>query len=121
MARVTLTPVNMKGAAGLTLPSSGAQSLSGFTGVQFINNGMLWLAVYNGTGSQTITQTIAGQVQGIAPTVSPLALTASTNYLFGNWSQKDYTQLDGSGMQYIDFGGTQANISVTLYQVTPIP
>jgi len=121
MARVTLTPVSMKGAAGLTLPSAGAQSLSGFTGVQFVNNGCLWLAVYNGTGSQTITQLIGGQVQGIAPTVAPVALTASTNYIFGNWSQKDYTQLDGSGMQYIDFGGTQANISVTLYQVVPIP
>jgi hypothetical protein len=121
MARVTLTPVNLKGAAGLTSPAAGAQSLSGFTGVQFINNGLVWLAVYNGTGSQTMTQFIAGQVQGIAPTVAPLALTASTNYLFGNWSQKDYTQLDGSGMQYIDFGGVPANITVTLYQLVPIP
>lgn len=121
MARVTLTPVTMAGAQGLTLPAAGAQSLSGFTGVSFVNNGQLWLAVYNGTGSQTITQLIGGKVQGIAPTVTPLALTASTNYLFGNWSQKDYTQLDGSGLQYIDFGGTQANITVTLYQLIPAP
>lgn len=122
MARVTLTPVQMAGAQGLTLPATtGQQSLSGFTGVQFVNNGQLWLAVYNGTGSQTITQLIGGKVQGIAPTVTPVALTASTNYAFGNWSQKDYTQLDGSGMQYIDFGGTQANITVTLYQLIPAP
>lgn len=119
MARVTLTPVTLAGAGGLTLPSSGVQSLSGFTGVQFVNNGLVYLVVYNGTGSQTITQNIGGKVQGLAPTVAAVALTASTNYKFGPWSAKDYTQLDGSGMQYIDFGGTQANISVTLYQLVP--
>ena len=119
MARVTLTPVTLAGAGGLTLPSSGAQSLSGFTGVQFINNGLMMLAVYNGTGSQTITQQIGGKVQGLSPTVSAVSLTASTNYLFGPWSAKDYMQLDGSGMTFIDFGGVQANISVTLYQLVP--
>ena len=71
MARVTLIPVTKAGAKGLTIPSSGAQSLSGFTGVQFVNNGQMTLLVYNGTGSQTITQNIGGQVQGIAPTVVP--------------------------------------------------
>src|SRR5450755_2306652 len=122
MSRVTLTPVAMNGSAGLVLPAAGAQSLSGFTGVQFVNNGMLWLAVYNGTGStQTITPQIGGRVQGIAPTATATALTASTNYLFGNWSQKDYTQLDGTGLMWVDFGGVQANITVTLYQVAPIP
>lgn len=121
MARVTLTPVTKAGARGLTIPSAGAQSLAGFTGVQFINNGLMTLLVYNGSGSQTITQLIGGQVQGIAPTVAPFALPASTNVEFGPWSAKDYTQLDGSGMQYIDFGGTVANISVTLYQTIPTP
>lgn len=120
-ARVTLTPVNMPGAPGLTLPAAGQQSLATFTGVQFVNSGMLWLAVYNGTGSQTITELIGGKIQGIAPTVTPIALTASTNVMFGPWSRTDYTQLDGSGMQYIDFGGTQANITVTLYQLIPAP
>ena len=117
MSRVTLTPVPLAGAAGLTLPTSGQQSLSGFTGVQFVNNGSMFLVVYNGTGSQTITQNIGGKIQGISPTVTPVSLTASTNYVFGDWSMKDYMQLDGSGMTYIDFGGTQANISVTLYQL----
>ena len=122
MARVTLTPTPFAGAAGLTLSTTtGAQSLATFTGVQFINNGSMFLAVYNGSGSQTITQLIGGKVQGISPTVSAAALTASTNYVFGNWSQKDYTQLDGSGMQYIDFGGTQANVSVTLYALALLP
>src|ERR1039457_6792975 len=122
MARVTLTPTPFAGAAGFILsPTTGAQSLSGYTGVQFINNGALFLAVYNGSGSQTITQLIGGKGQGISPTVSPAALTPSPNYLYGNWSQKDYTQLDGSGMQYIDFGGTQANVSVTLYALALLP
>lgn len=121
MARVTLTPVNKAGAKGLTIPSSGAQSLSGFTGVQFVNNGMMTLLVYNGTGTQTITQQIGGQVQGVSPTVAPVSLTASTTTEWGPWSAKDYMQLDGTGMTYIDFGGTQANISVTLYQTIPVP
>ena len=122
MARVTLTPTPFAGAAGFILsPTTGAQSLSGYTGVQFQNNGQMFLAVYNGSGSQTITQLIGGKVQGISPTVSAAALTASTNYVFGNWSQKDYTQLDGSGFQYIDFGGTPGNISVTLYTLAPLP
>lgn len=119
MTYVTLTPVTLVGASGLTLPSSGAQSLATFQGVQFVNNGLMMLAVYNGTGSQTITQNIGGKIQGLSPTVSAVSLTASTNYLFGPWSARDYTQLDGSGFQRIDFGGTVANISVTLYQLVP--
>lgn len=121
MARVTLTPVSMNGSAGRVLPAAGVQSLTGYTGVQFVNSGMVMLAVYNGIGSQTITQLIGGKVQGIAPTVAPVSLTASTNYLFGNWSAKDYTQLDGSGMQYIDFGGDPSAVTVTLYQLAPVP
>lgn len=121
MARVTLTPVNKAGAKGLTIPAAGAQSLSGFTGVQFINNGMMTLLVYNGTGSNFIQQNIGGQVQGIAPTVPPLGLTASTTVEFGPWSAKDYMALDGTGFTYIDFTGTPANISVTLYQTVPTP
>src|ERR1019366_6106236 len=122
VARLTLPATPCAGAAGFILSTTtGAQSLSGYTGVQFINNGALFLAVYNGSGSQTITQLIGGKVQGLSPTVSAAALTPSTNYLFGNWSQKDYTQLDGSGFQYIDFGGTPGNISVTLYTLAPLP
>jgi hypothetical protein len=119
VTRVTLTPVTLAGAGGLTLPSVGQQSLAGYTGVQFVNNGLLYLIVNNGAGSQTITQLIGGKVQGIAPTVAPVNLVANAVTKWGPWSAKDYTQLDGSGMQYIDFGGTQANISVTLYQLVP--
>lgn len=120
MARVTLTPVNKAGAAGLTIPATGAQSLSGFTGVQFLNSGMMTLMVYNGTGAQTITQLIGRKTQGLTPTVAAVSLTASTNTEWGPWSPTDYTQQDGSGLQFIDFGGTVANISVTLYQLVPV-
>jgi hypothetical protein len=125
MARVTLTPANLAGASGLTLPvlAAGAQVTlsSGNTGVQFVNNGQVFLVVYNGTGTQTIAQQIGGKVQGIAPTVTPISLTASTAYLFGPWSARDYTQLDGTGLMYVDFTGTFANIGVSLYQCVPIP
>jgi hypothetical protein len=120
MARVTLTPVNKTGAKGLTIPAAGTQSLSGFTGVQFVNNGQMTLLVYNGSGTQTITQQIGRQVQGLSETVAALAITASTNVEFGPWSASDYMQVDGSGMTYIDFGGVPANITVTLYQTSPV-
>ncbi|HEX3958085.1 MAG TPA: hypothetical protein VHZ03_15835 [Trebonia sp.] len=125
MARLTLTPATLAGAQGLTLPvlAAGAQATlsSSNTGVQFVNNGQVFLVIYNGTGTQTIAQQIGGKIQGIAPTATPVSLTASTAYLFGPWSAKDYTQLDGSGLMYVDFTGTYANIGVSLYQMSPIP
>lgn len=125
MARITLTPATLAGAQGLTLPvlTAGAQATlsSGNTGVTFVNNGQVFLVVYNGTGTQTIIQNIGGKIQGIIPTVTPVSLTASTAYLFGPWSAKDYTQLDGTGMMTVDFTGTFANIGVSLYQCTQVP
>ena len=125
MARVTLTPVNLAGTAGLTLPTSGAQALTGFTGVNFVNNGLVFLAVYVGSaGACNMDPWIGGQVQGQAYPTNPSpfrkALANSTNYLFGNWSAKDFTQLDGTGLMYIDFSNVTGN-SVTLYQLIPTP
>lgn len=125
MARVTLTPVNLAGTAGLTLPAAGAQSLATFTGVQFVNNGLLFLAVYVGAaGAGNMDQQIGGQVQGQAYPTNPSpfrkALANSTNYLFGPWSARDFTQPDGSGMTYIDFSVVTGN-TVTLYQLVPTP
>jgi hypothetical protein len=121
MARVTLTPVTLAGAAGLTLPATGVQTLTGFTGVSFANNGMLFAVFYiTGTPPTTFTQQIGGRIQGQAPPGVPATLLASTNYLFGNWSAKDYTQLDGTGMTYIDWTGTPTG-TVTLYQCIPAP
>jgi hypothetical protein len=123
MARVTLTPVNLAGPSGLLLPSSGAQSLAGFTGVQFVNSGMVFLVVYVGpAGAGNVQSNIGRKVQGQAYPASTIqaAVANSTNYLFGPWSAADFTQSDGSGMAYVDFSVVTGN-SVTLYQCTPVP
>jgi hypothetical protein len=121
MARVTLTPVNLAGAQGLLLPATGAQTLTGFTGVQFVNNGLVFgIFYFTGTPPTTFTQQIGGRIQGQTPPGVAASPVASSNYLFGNWSQKDYTQLDGTGMQYIDWTGTPTG-TVTLYQLVPAP
>jgi hypothetical protein len=125
MARVTLTPVNLAGTAGLTLPAAGAQSLATFSGVNFVNNGQVFLAVYIGAaGACNMDPWIGGMVQGqlypTAPSPFRKALANSTNYLFGPWSAKDFTQLDGTGLMYIDFSLVTGN-SVTLYQLVPTP
>lgn len=123
MARVTLTPVNLAGPSGLTLPASGAQALTGFTGVQFANNGQMFLVVYVGSsGAGNLQSNIGRRVQGQAYPASTLqaALSNSTNYLFGPWSQNDFMQADGSGLAWIDFSVVTGN-SVTLYQCIPTP
>jgi hypothetical protein len=123
MARVTLTPVNLAGPAGLTLPTAGAQTLATFTGVNFVNNGQMFLAVYIGAaGACNIQSNIGRKVQGQAYPASTLqaALSNSTNYLFGPWSATDFTQPDGTGLTWIDFSVVTGN-SVTLYQLIPAP
>ncbi len=123
MARVTLTPVNLAGPSGLTLPASGAQTLATFTGVQFTNNGMVFLVVYVGVaGAGNVQSNIGRKVQGQAYPAATIqaAVANSTNYIFGPWSAADFTQSDGSGLAYIDFSVVTGN-SVTLYQCTPVP
>lgn len=119
--RVTLQPVQMPGTAGMVLSATtGAQSLSGFTGFQFVNNGLLWIALYIGTGgSGNLTQNLGRGVAGIIPSEPPVALTAGQNYMFGPWDPDDFTARDGSGLTYFDISGTQAANSVTLYQLVP--
>lgn len=121
MSRLTLSPVQMPGTAGMVLSATtGAQSLSGSTGFQFVNNGLLFIALYIGSGGAgNLSQNLGRAVAGIVPTEPPVALTASTNYLFGNWSPTDFTSRDGTGLTYFDISGTQTNNSVTLYQLVP--
>jgi hypothetical protein len=123
MARVTLTPVNLAGPSGLTLPTSGAQTLATFTGVQFVNSGMVFLVAYIGVaGAGNVQSNIGRKVQGQAYPAATIqaAVANSTNYIFGPWSAADFTQSDGSGLAYIDFSVVTGN-SVTLYQCTPVP
>jgi hypothetical protein len=120
VARVTLTAVNLTGPQGLTLPATGSQTLTGFTGVQFLSTPYMFAVFYiTGTGT-TITQQIGGKIQGQTTPGQTAVLVASTNYLFGPWPDKDYTQLDGTGFNYIDWTGTPTG-TVTLYQCVPSP
>lgn len=123
MARVTLAPVTLAGPSGLLLPAAGAQALTGFTGVQFVNNGMVFLVAYIGAaGAGNVQSNIGRKVQGQPYPAATLqaAVANSSNYLFGPWSAADFTQLDGSGNAWIDFSVVAGN-SVTLYQCIPAP
>jgi hypothetical protein len=120
--RLTLVPVNVPGPAGMLLSATtGAQSLSGFTGIQFVNNGLLWIVLYIGSGGAgNLTQNFGRTIEGVVAPNPPVALTAGSNYLFGNWKPSDFTAQDGSGLTYFDLSGTQTANSVTLYQLVPV-
>jgi hypothetical protein len=121
MARATLTAVNLAGPAGLLLPAAGVQTLTGFTGLQFISNPFTFgILNITGTAPATFTQQIGGKIQGITTPGVPLTLAINSSYLIGPWPDKDYTQLDGTGFNYIDWTGTPTG-SVTLYQCIPAP
>jgi hypothetical protein len=120
MSLLTLSPVQMPGTAGMVLDTSGAQSLTGVTGVQFTNNGELFLAVYVGSaGAGNFTQNFGRGIEGVIPDPIVAALADSTNYLFGPWDPDDFTQQDGTGLTTFDFSVVTGN-SVTLYQLVPL-
>jgi hypothetical protein len=122
MARLTLSPVNMPGTQGMVLSATaGAQSLGSSTiGVQFTNNGEMFLAVYVGSsGACNFTQNFGRTIEGAIAAPVVVALADSTNYLFGPWSPSDFTAQDGSGLTYFDFSVLTGN-SVTLYQLVPV-
>lgn len=119
MTRLTLTPVTLTGTSALTLGTSGTP-LTGNTGVQFANNGLLFLVVYTGaSGAGNITQNFGRTVEGAIPAPKVQAIVNSTNYILGNWSPSDFTAQDGTGMTYLDFSVVTGN-SVTLYQLVPL-
>jgi hypothetical protein len=121
VARTTLTPVNFPGPAGAVFAAAGAVSLATFTGVQFVNSGQMILYVSVGSaGAGNVTENIGRKIQGIAPAEPPVAVSNSTNYVFGPWSAADFMQQDGSGMMFIDFSQVTGN-AVTLYQLVPTP
>ena len=118
MARLALSPVSLLGTSPITLGSSGT-ALAANTGVSFSNNGLMFLAVYIGSsGAGNLTFNIGRTVEGQVPAAIVVALSNSTNYLFGPWSPTDFTAQDGSGLTYFDFGVSTGN-SVTLYQLSP--
>ena len=119
MARLSLTAVNLTGAAALTLGSSGT-ALASNTGVSFINNGLMFLVVYVGSsGAGNLTMNFGRTVEGSVPAPKVQALANSTNYILGPWSPSDFTAQDGTGLTYFDFSVSTGN-SVTLYQLSPV-
>jgi hypothetical protein len=122
MARLTLTPVQLPGTQGMVLSATtGAQSLSGFTGFQFVNNGGLFVALYIGSGGVgTVVQNFGRKIEGAIAAPPTVAVSNSTVYLFGPWSPSDFTAQDGSGLTGFDLTGTQTTNSITLYQLSPL-
>lgn len=121
MARLTLTPVQLPGPAGMVLsPTTGAQSLATFTGFQFTDNGSCFIIIYIGSGGTgNLTQTFGRTIEGVSSGITPVVLANSTNYMFGTWSPSDFTRQDGSGLVEFDISGTQTGNTITLYQLSP--
>jgi len=122
MARVSLTPINLQGTSlnNAVLPAAGATSLVGFTGVQFINNGSMFLYITIGVGGGgTVTMNLGRTTEGQLPVPFTVTTAASTNYLLGPWSPSDFTSHDGTGQTYFDFSSVVLT-AASLYQLIPL-
>lgn len=122
MTRLAIAaPVSLPGSKGIVLPAAGISAVGANTGVSFANNGRMFLAVYVPGGySGNLVQNFGRTVEGQAPSPVTVALTASTNYLFGPWSPYDFTASDGTGLTYLDLSGTNTSLTVTLYELDPL-
>lgn len=121
MTQLTLTPVQMPGSKGIVLGASGAQTVGANAGISFVNNGQLLIALYiPGSYSGNLVQNFGRGVEGVIPAPVTVALTASTNYLFGPWSPSDFTAQDGTGLTNFGLSGTNTSVTVTLYQLVPV-
>jgi hypothetical protein len=119
MALATLTPINLTGNVGLVLPAAGVTSIAGTTGVQFANNGQMFLYLTIGSATTTLTMSLGRTVEGQAPAPFTQALSTSTNYLFGPWSPTDFTATDGSGLTYFTMSGALTGSAASLYLLSP--
>lgn len=122
MSRLALTgPIVLPGPQGIILPAAGVQTVGANTGISWAgNNGLMYIALYipaSYTGN--LVQNLGRKVGGQLPVPITVALTASTNYLFGPWDANDYTQQDGTGLTNFDLSGTNTSVTVTLYELIP--
>jgi hypothetical protein len=79
------------------------------------------VAVYvSSGGAGNFVQNFGKKVEGQTIAAITVALTASTNYLFGPWSPADFTSLDGTGLTYFDLSGTNTSNTVTLYELDQV-
>lgn len=120
MARTTLAPATnfiAGGAgAGTILPATEATNLTGFTGVNFVNNGATLLRLVVGaSGAGTVTVFFTKTVEGQAVTSFSIAVANSTTYIIGPFSPSDLN--DVNGLVQIDKSGTVTGDSAGLYKL----
>jgi len=122
VARLTLTgPISLPGTKGIVLPAAGVQTVGANTGLQFVNNGRMFVALYIPAAyAGNLVQNFGRTVEGAIAAPPTVALTASTNYLFGPWLPSDFTALDGTGLTYLDLSGTNTTVTCTLYELDPV-
>jgi hypothetical protein len=122
VARLALNPAAAS-RAGVDVTAAALTVTTGFTGVQFVNNGSMLLVVNNTSGSTlTLTYNISPLVEPEAALHAAAQMPQATiptgkTYVFGPWSPKNYKQADGN--IYIDFAGA-ATIAVGLIGVSAI-
>jgi hypothetical protein len=146
--RLTLLPNNLLGDTGnalATAPTPAGADTTGAlgstvwganAGVQFVNNGQVYIWYYNGAAASVAYLLIGQKTEGQLPLFSTIAVTiAATSYgHIGPWSPRNYGQVDpavhsGSpggavgataiGLMCVDFTVT-TNLFVRLYQLSPI-
>jgi hypothetical protein len=118
MARTALpaATVNIGGgpSAGTVLPANEATNLTGFTGVNFANNGAILLRIVVGaSGVGNVTFNFSRTTEGQLPAPFVVAVSNSTTYIFGPFSPSDFN--DASGLIQIDKSGTVTGDSAGLY------
>lgn len=123
MARLALNPAAAS-PAGVDVTTAALTVTTGFTGVQFANNGYMLLVVTNTSGSTlTLTRNVSPLVEpeGAVPAAAQMPLATvptGKTYVLGPYNAKNHKQADGN--MYIDFAGA-STISVGLINVTPVP
>lgn len=122
MTQLALTgPIQVPGSKGIVLPAAGVQTVGTNAGISFTNNGLMFIALYiPGSYTGNFVQNFGRTIEGQLPAPITVALTASTNYLFGPWSPMDYTAQDGTGLTNFGLSGTNTSVTVTLYQLVPV-
>jgi len=112
-----------------------------YAGVEFINNGYMYLWYYNPASEAITAYPLIGQkAGGLAQpyTAYPVTIPATAQYgWLGPWSVQQFTQTDGtqfssapggqisastpSGVGYtcVDFSGTLTNFALRLYELIP--
>jgi hypothetical protein len=149
-ARTIIQPVTLNSVVGGTFPTAPATGIDAAavgttfatawagaaTGVQFSNNGLLWLWYYNGATACTASYLVGDKAAGqpvLWSTVQVVLNTTGYGWL-GPWSPAAYNQQDaaihtaspggvigaaGVGLTCIDFSAT-GTLAVRLMQLVPV-